>query len=172
MATALQTGGAVHKTVSPLSADFKCVIVKAQWNSHITEPLAQAAREYFLKAGIDKRNILTVEVPGAVELVYGASRMIDSVKPDAVIVIGCVIRGDTPHFDYVCKTVTDGVTLMNTKGQTPVIFGLLTVDSEQQAHDRAGGILGNKGTEYAQAAVEMANLSIRYPLPNINKCDK
>lgn len=161
MSTSLHAAGQAPDTVVlPARPDFKCVIIKAQWNNHITEPLAQGAREHFALAGVT--DVETVEVPGAVELVYAAARIIDTVHPDAVIIIGCVIRGDTPHFDYVCENVTLSTARLNARGDVPVIFGLLTVDTEQQALDRAGGILGNKGTEAAMAAIQMANLAERY----------
>lgn len=98
-------------------------------------------------------------VPGAVELTYGAAALVK--KYDAVIVFGCVIRGGTPHFDYVCDSVTQGVTRLNSKGKTPVIFGVLTVDTEQDAIDRAGGKLGNKGTEAAEAAIKMIDFACK-----------
>ena len=101
----------------------------------------------------------TYHVPGAVELTYGAASLIDNY--DAVIVFGCVIRGGTPHFDYVCQSVTQGVTDLNSRGTTPVIFGVLTVDTEQDAIDRAGGALGNKGTEAAEAAIKMIDFTCK-----------
>ncbi len=83
----------------------------------------------------------------------------EALKPSAVIAIGCVIRGDTPHFDYVCQSVTQGVTQINTEGRVPVIFSVLTVENEAQALERAGGLLGNKGSEGAAAAIDMANMA-------------
>ena len=97
-------------------------------------------------------------MPGTVELTFGASALIEESLFDAVIVFGCVVRGDTPHFDYVCQSVTQGVTSLNADCDIPVIFGVLTVNNEQQALDRAGGCLGNKGAEAAVAAIKMANL--------------
>ena len=107
-----------------------------------------------------------MHVPGTVELTYGAAmyvsgrKTIDMKKADAVIVIGCVIQGDTPHFDYVCQSVTQGVSLLNADmiNATPVIFSVLTTLDQQQALDRAGGRLGNKGVEGAVTAIRMANL--------------
>lgn len=147
-------------SVQPLREpeSFVCAIVVARWNSHITEALLQGARETLLKAGVREGNIRVIRVPGTVELTYGANMALDFHSPDAVIVLGCVIRGETPHFDYVCQSVTQGVTALNTEDRAPVIFGVLTVNDEQQALDRAGGKLGNKGAEAAAAAIEMANL--------------
>ncbi len=98
-------------------------------------------------------------MPGAVELTYAAARVIEHQHPDAVIVFGAVVRGDTPHFDYVCESVTQGVTLLNSTGDVPVIFGLLTVDNEQQALDRIGGPAGHKGVEAAETAIRMIALA-------------
>ncbi len=99
MSTKLAAEGAARAVASPLDPEFSCVIVKAQWNSHITGPLAEGARSTLLEAGVDENRITTLTVPGAVELVFAARRAMESLKPSAVIVIGCVIRGDTPHFE-------------------------------------------------------------------------
>jgi len=130
----------------------------ADWNSHITEALLQGAIETFSRAGVSRNALTVTHVPGSVELVYGAALAIKRENPDAVIVLGCVIKGDTPHFDYVCQSVTQGVTMLNTRGEVPVIFGLLTTLTERQAKERAGGTLGNKGSEAAVTAIAMANL--------------
>ncbi len=104
-------------------------------------------------------NVKVFEVPGAVELTFAASALIESSMFDAVIVLGCVIRGGTPHFDYVCQSVTQGITALNADCDIPVIFGVLTVDTEQDALDRAGGSLGNKGAEAAETAIRMIDFS-------------
>ena len=109
----------------------------------------------FKREGYPKGNIIVRHVPGSVELTFGAACMINDTDVDAVIVLGCVIKGGTPHFDYVCQSVTQGVTDLNTLGDVPVIFGVLTTDDEQQALDRAGGKLCNKGAEAAEAAIKM-----------------
>lgn len=163
MASNLHTGLSADRIHRPVSDDFSCVVIKTVWNTHITSALAEGALSCFRKAGIADERVKVLEVPGAVELVYAASRAIAAYRPSAVIILGCVIRGDTPHFDYVCDTVTQGVTLLNAKGDIPVIFGLLTVNNEQQALDRAGGIVGNKGYEAAQTAIEMANFAYTHP---------
>lgn len=159
MSTELTSGKTPVADVKPDNPAFSCVIVKAQWNDHITGPLAAGASRTLRDAGVSPDNIKEITVPGAVELVFAARRAIESLHPDAVIVIGCVIRGDTPHFDYVCQSVTQGVTILNTEGKVPVIFSVLTVENEAQAFDRAGGRLGNKGSEGALTAISMANLS-------------
>lgn len=133
-------------------------IVVADWNSEITYAMAQGAIDTFMKHGVPEENIDVLHVPGAVELTYGAARIMKEERVDAIIVIGCVIKGDTPHFDYVCQSATQGVTALNTHGKVPVIFSVLTTLDKQQALDRCGGKLGNKGTEGAYTAIRMANL--------------
>ena len=133
-------------------------IIVADWNSEITYSMAQGAIETFVKHGVPEENIDVVHVPGTVELTYGATRIIKEERVDAVIVIGCVIQGETPHFDYVCQSVTQGVAMLNAQGKVPVIFSVLTVLNQQQALDRCGGKLGNKGIEGAYTAIRMANL--------------
>lgn len=133
-------------------------IVVADWNSVITYAMAQGAVDTFLKHGVLADNIDIIHVPGTVELTYGAARIIKEERIDAVIVIGCVIQGETPHFDYVCQSVTQGVAALNAQGKVPVIFSVLTVLNQQQALDRCGGKLGNKGIEGAYTAMKMANL--------------
>jgi len=136
----------------------KIAVVTARWNEHITFPLRDAAIDLLSKSGIEQDNIISVHVPGTVELVNAAAMLRD--RTDAVIIIGCVIRGDTPHFDYVCQIAAQGTATMNADGGSPVIFGVLTVDNESQALERAGGKLGNKGAECAEAAIEMINLRL------------
>ena len=136
----------------------RSAIVVADWNSEITYAMAQGAIDTFLKHGVEEDNIDIIHVPGAVELTFGAARITKEERVDAVIVIGCVIQGDTPHFDYVCQSVTQGVATLNTQGKVPVIFSVLTTLNKQQALDRCGGKLGNKGIEGAYTAIRMANL--------------
>ena len=133
-------------------------LVVADWNSEITYAMAQGAIDTFVKHGVPEDHIDVIHVPGAVELTFGAARITKEERVDAVIVIGCVIQGDTPHFDYVCQSVTQGVATLNTQGKVPVIFSVLTTLNKQQALDRCGGKLGNKGIEGAYTAIRMANL--------------
>lgn len=133
-------------------------IIVADWNSEITFAMAQGAMETLVKHGVQEENIDVMHVPGTVELTYGAARIMKEEHVDAVIVIGCVIQGETPHFDYVCQSVTQGVAALNAQGKVPVIFSVLTVLNQQQALDRCGGKLGNKGIEGAYTAIRMANL--------------
>jgi len=133
-------------------------IIVADWNSEITFAMLQGAIDTLLKHGVSEENIDVMHVPGTVELTYGAARIMREERINAVIVIGCVIQGDTPHFDYVCQSVTQGVAQLNAQGKVPVIFSVLTVLNRQQALDRCGGALGNKGIEGAVTAIRMANL--------------
>lgn len=150
-----------HLPTSPLPEvkEARVAVVAAEWNGHITGPLAEGAVSTLLKAGLAKKDVKLFHVPGAVELTFAASKLIETSAFDAVIVLGCVIKGDTPHFDYVCSSVTQGVTSLNADCDIPVIFGVLTVLEEQQALDRAGGKLGNKGSEAAEAAIKMIALN-------------
>lgn len=160
MSTILNTNGAELEIPRLMEPDgFKCAIFTAEWNPEVTGALRDGALDVFRKAGVPEKSLFLQDVPGTVELV-NASAMALNYMPDvtAVIIIGCVIRGDTPHFDYVCDIVAQGTAQLNAQGKAPVIFGVLTVDNQQQALDRAGGILGNKGAEAAVAAIKMANL--------------
>jgi 6,7-dimethyl-8-ribityllumazine synthase len=133
-------------------------VIVADWNSEITFAMAQGAVETLAKHGVPEENIDLIHVPGTVELTYGAARTMREERVNAVIVIGCVIQGETPHFDYVCQSVTQGVSVLNAQGKVPVIFSVLTVLNRQQALDRCGGKVGNKGVEGAYTAMRMANL--------------
>lgn len=160
MSTILNTNGAELEIPKVADAEnFKCAIFTAEWNPKITGALRDGALDVLHRAGVSDSSIFSREVPGTVELVNAAALALNYM-PDvkAVIIIGCVIRGDTPHFDYVCDIVSAGTARLNAEGKAPVIFGVLTVDNEQQALDRAGGSLGNKGAEAAVAAIKMANL--------------
>ena len=137
--------------------NFKVAIVTANWNKDVNDRLLAGALDVFAKAGMGDDRVAQFRVPGAVELVYAAARLIDTGDFSAIVVIGTVIRGDTPHFDYVCSQAADGICRLNCQGKIPVIFGVLTVNELQQALDRAGGCLGNKGAEAAVAAIEMGN---------------
>lgn len=142
------------------AAGLRFAIVAARWNGEITDELASACHKTLIDCGADPDDVVTYRVPGAVELTFAASQLIETSQFDAIIVFGCVVRGDTPHFDYVCQSVTQGVTALNADCDTPVIFGLLTVENRQQALDRIGGPHGHKGTEAAHAAIEMARFKL------------
>lgn len=139
----------------PKVKDARIAIAVAEWNSHITFALADGAVKCLKENGFSDSDIAVVNVPGAVELTFAASKLIETGNFDAVIIIGCVIKGDTPHFDYVCQSVTQGMTALNADCDIPVIFGVLTVNDEQQALDRTGGKVGHKGVEAAETAIKM-----------------
>jgi len=133
------------------------VLVKTEWNGAIVDELEKGCREKLEELKV--RKIITVIVPGAFEIPFAIKNHWEKTgkkkKPDAFIALGCVIRGDTPHFDYVCKAVTDGVVQLNLSLPVPTIFGVLTVDNEMQAKERIGGKHGHKGEEAAITAVKM-----------------
>lgn len=155
----------LHNSISidlPHVEGLKVGIVAARWNIQVTEPLLNGAIDRIIEAGYCRDDITVQRVPGTVELTFAAAQMAKSNKFDAVIMIGCVIRGGTPHFDYVCDNATQGCAMLNATQNVPIIFCVLTTDDEQQALDRAGGALCNKGTEAAEAAIEMAALARHY----------
>ena len=134
-------------------------IVVADWNPQITHAMLRGAIETLEEVGVMLENIHSIHVPGTFELSYAAKQLMSFDKYNAIITIGCVIQGDTPHFDYVCESVTHGITELNLRNNgCPVVFGVLTTNTLQQALDRADGIHGNKGVEAATTAVKMANI--------------
>lgn len=133
----------------------KFAIVVAEWNEEITEALYEGARQALLAHGVKPANIIRKNVPGSFELTLGGLWMAEKKDVAAVLCLGCVIQGDTPHFDYICQAVANGITEVNIKTKKPVIFGVLTTLTKQQALDRAGGKLGNKGEEAALTAIKM-----------------
>lgn len=135
----------------------KFAIVVAEWNEEITEALFQGAYDALLLMGAKKSNIIRKNVPGSFELTLGALWMAEKKDIDAVLCLGCIIQGDTPHFDYICQAVANGITEVNIKTKKPVVFGVLTTLNKQQALERAGGKLGNKGEEAALTATKMLN---------------
>ena len=157
MATANHNLSKYDKTTIPNAKDFRFGIVVSEWNSEITEGLYNGAIEALIDCGALEENIARVDVPGSFELIYGAKHMV-SKNYDAVIAIGCVIQGETKHFDFVCEGVTQGIKDLNVIYDTPVIFCVLTDNTKQQSLDRSGGKHGNKGTEAAIAAIKMADL--------------
>jgi 6,7-dimethyl-8-ribityllumazine synthase len=130
-------------------------LVVSEWNSEITDSLFSGANEVLLKNGVKKENIIRKNVPGSFELSLGAQWMAEDKSIDAVICLGCVIQGDTKHFDFICEAVAQGITNVSLKFNKPVIFGVLTTNNHQQALDRAGGKHGNKGDEAAITAIKM-----------------
>lgn len=161
MATAYQNLSAYNAELVPDASEMRVAIVVAEWNPQITEKLLEGAVNTLAKHGVKSENILVSRVPGTFELTFGASQVAEICEPDAVIVLGCVVRGDTPHFDYVCQGVTQGITKLNLMFGIPFIFGVLTTDDMQQSLDRAGGIHGNKGDEAAITAIKMIDFSCK-----------
>ena len=137
-------------------------IVVSEWNTPITQSMLKSATETLIAAGVKETDIIIEYVPGTVELTFGAKVLIEESLAHAVIVLGCVIQGDTRHFDYVCDSVTQGITQLNINYPTPVIFGVLTTDNLEQAEARAGGTHGNKGEDCAIAALKMIALQEKY----------
>jgi 6,7-dimethyl-8-ribityllumazine synthase len=147
------------KTTIPNANNFRFGIVVSEWNPDITKNLQKGAIETLLDCGAKKENIISWEVPGSFELVYGCKKMLETLQLDAIIAIGNVIQGETKHFDFVCNGVTQGIVDLNVKYNTPIIFCVLTDNTKQQSIDRSGGKFGNKGIECAVAAIKMASLS-------------
>lgn len=144
-----------EKTSLPNVANRNFGIVVAEWNSEITEALFNGCNQTLLEAGVQQQNIRRINVPGSFELTSGARLMADDHTIDAVICLGCVIQGETRHFDFICNAVANGLTQLCINYKKPFIFGLLTPDNMQQAQDRAGGKHGNKGVEAAVTAIKM-----------------
>ncbi|CAM1363133.1 6,7-dimethyl-8-ribityllumazine synthase [Tenacibaculum sediminilitoris] len=144
------------KATIPNAKSFRFGIVVSEWNPEITQNLHKGAIETLIDCGATEENIISWDVPGSFELVYGCKKIIETQKLDAIIAIGNVIQGETKHFDFVCEGVTQGIVDLNIKYDVPVIFCVLTDNTKQQSINRSGGKLGNKGIECAVAAVKMA----------------
>jgi 6,7-dimethyl-8-ribityllumazine synthase len=150
----------VHQNLSeiknlPDSAGKKIAIIVSKWNDSITNALLDGAVKTLLSANVKQVDIVIKEVPGTFELPFGAQQMIRSIKPDAVICLGCVIQGETRHFDFICDATANGIMRVSLDNELPVIFGVLTTDTMQQAVDRSGGLHGNKGIEAAATALQL-----------------
>lgn len=156
MATAQHNLSAYDTEKIPDASNMCFGIVVAEWNPEITGALLDGAVSTLEKHGALPENIHVKTVPGSFELVYGAHQMTLNGSYDAIIILGSVIRGETPHFDYICQGVTYGIARLNAKSEIPVIYGLLTTNDLQQAKDRSGGKYGNKGDECAIDAIKMA----------------
>ena len=137
---------------------LKVGIVVSRFNQSITGKLMVGAEAALLKSGVHETDIYKITVPGAFELPLMCQQLARTRGYHAIVAIGCVVRGDTPHFDYVCQAATDGINRVSLDHNLPIGFGLITVDTPEQAEARAGGRVGNKGSEAALAALEMALL--------------
>lgn len=142
----------------PNASGMRVGIAVSEWNPSITNSLLQGAIDTLVKQGVSESEIFVLHVPGSFELTFAAHQFIKKGDVDAVIILGCVIKGETPHFDYVCSSVTQGATYLNATTNVPVIFGVITANTIQQAKARSGGELGNKGIECAIAAIKMIDL--------------
>ena len=158
MATVNKNLSVYDKNTVPNAKDFRFGIVVSEWNETITSGLYKGAIEALLENGALAENIISWDVPGSFELIYGSKRMIDTQDVDAVIAIGSVIQGETKHFDFVCEAVSQGIKDLNVQTDVPVVFCVLTDNFMQQSIDRSGGIHGNKGTEAGVVAIKMAFL--------------
>ncbi|MGO3806498.1 MAG: 6,7-dimethyl-8-ribityllumazine synthase [Sphingobacterium sp.] len=141
---------------------LKFAIVVSQWNAQVTGALLEGAVEGLQAHGANEADIDVIQVPGSYELISGADIALRASKFDAIICLGCVIQGETRHFDFICNAVGNGIANVAIKYNKPVIFGVLTTDNLDQALDRSGGKHGNKGAEAAVTAIQMALLSHKY----------
>ena len=158
MATENKNLSQYNKETLPNVTAKRFGIITSEWNETVTEGMRKGAEETLLDCGVLSENIIQWNVPGSFELVNGAKKMLSKEQIDAIIVIGCVIQGETKHFDFVCQGVTQGVAYLNATQNIPVIFCVLTDNNLQQSLDRSGGKNGNKGIEAALAAIKMVNL--------------
>ena len=159
MATENKNLSQYDKNIIPNAESLRFGIITSQWNEQITYGMRNGAIETLKDCGAIDDNILLWEVPGSFELVHAAKRMLDTTEVDAIIVIGCVIQGETRHFDFVCQGVTQGIAQLNAEqSKVPIIFCVLTDNTFQQSLDRSGGKLGNKGVEAAITAIKMVVL--------------
>jgi 6,7-dimethyl-8-ribityllumazine synthase len=155
----------VHKNLSeykleetPKSRGKKITIIVSKWNDEITDSLKEGAVETLKDLGVYARDIKIIEVPGCFELAFAAKQVITNHEVDAVICVGCVIKGETSHFDYVCQAATNGIQKLNVQYDVPVVFCVLTDDNIDQSKSRSGGNLGNKGVEAAVTAAQMIKM--------------
>ena len=144
-----------HTNELPEIQHKKFAILVSEWNEEVTNALYAGAYETLIKHGAQEKNIISQSVPGSFELTLGAQKMAQKPEVDAVICLGCVIQGETKHFDFICHAVAQGITDVSIKFNKPVIFGVLTPNTQEQAMDRAGGKHGNKGDEAAITAIKM-----------------
>ena len=143
----------------PSGCPYHITIVVAEWNPEITNALLEGTYNTLIDNGVQESNISVIHVPGSYELTTGADIALHDTRCDAAICLGCVIQGETRHFDFICEAVSQGLTQLTIKHERPVIFGLLTTNDMQQARERAGGKHGNKGVECAVTAIKMCALN-------------
>ena len=143
-------------------SDVRITIVVSDWNGEITAALLEACRHTLVNSGVSEKKISVVHVPGSFEIPFAARMIIRNKKRDAIICLGCVIRGETPHFEFISRAVAHAIMQLNLEWEVPVIFGVLTTDDLPQAQQRAGQGAANKGTEAALAALRMIELKRRH----------
>lgn len=170
MATALKNLSEYDASTVPSGAGKRVAVLVAEWNAEITHALAQGAITTLLKHEVAENDVELHHVPGTFELTLGAQWLGSRNDIDAVICIGCVIQGDTRHFDFICDSVTQGLTQLNIRHSKPFVFGVLTTNNLEQAQDRAGGKHGNKGDEAAVTALKM--LGLRKEIESTNRAGK
>jgi len=158
MASSLKNLSSYDEKNLASAADLKFGIVVSDWNTEITHALYEGCYDTLIKHGAKEDNIFTAQVPGTFELPVGAKMLLKSTNADAVICLGCVIKGDTEHDQYINQSVANGITQLSIMSGKPIIFGVLTVNDKEQAEDRAGGKYGNKGVESAITAIKMVSL--------------
>ncbi len=138
--------------------DLKIAVITSRFNQSITEKLEQGALSRLKDLGVSENNIFVYRVPGAIEVPFAAKMILKKEIVDGIVALGCVIRGETSHFDYVCKSAERGLSQLQLKTKIPIGFGILTTENEDQALARSGGSKGNKGAEAAEVTIEMINL--------------
>jgi len=158
LSSQLKNLSSTNKKSVPSAKGFRFGIVASEWNTEITEALYSGAYKTLIEFGAVSKNISRKNVPGSFELPLAAQFFLETKKVDAVLCLGCVIQGETKHFDFICQAVSQGIMDLNLKYKKPVIFGVLTTNSLQQAKDRSGGKHGNKGDEAAVTAIKMLHL--------------
>lgn len=169
MATELKNLSTYDPEDVPSAEDMRFGVVVSEWNSEITGALFEGVNETLALHKAKEENIKVIYVPGSYELTYGAQLLAQKKEYDAVIALGCVIQGETRHFDFICDAVSNGLTRVGLDHDVPVIFGVLTPNTQEQAKDRAGGKHGNKGVEAALTAIKMAALRKSLRKRNTNK---
>lgn len=159
MSSTLKNLSEPSNTEIPSAEKLKFGIVVSEWNPEITEALYNGAMSTLLQYKASESNINRINVPGSFELTFGAQYLGNLRKYDAIICLGCVIQGETKHFDFICNAVANGITNVSIALEVPIVFGVLTTNDHQQAVDRSGGKHGNKGVEAAITAIKMASMN-------------
>ncbi|MDR0971714.1 MAG: 6,7-dimethyl-8-ribityllumazine synthase [Bacteroidales bacterium] len=158
MSSSLKNLSSYNKDDIPSGEDNLFGIVVSQWNDSITDALLNGAVETLIENGVDQKDIYVQYVPGSFELPFGASKLLEKKKFDAIICLGCIIQGQTRHFEFISSAVAQGIMQVSLQKDIPVVFGVLTTNDLEQAKQRSGGDLGNKGVEAAITALKMASL--------------